>query len=160
MSQQVLQSPQARFYHRHKNEPEFMSVKRARRRSWYRRNIERARIYRKEHYRLHRLEYLARSKARYERDRGKLRMLVLKHYGGENPRCACCPESTLEFLQIDHIDGKKEMGHDRMFSGDKLYRWIVKHQFPSGFQVLCANCNSAKGYYGDCPHRRAMVLVV
>jgi hypothetical protein len=26
------------------------------------------------------------------------------------------------------------------------------NEFPDGFQVLCHNCNLAKGYYGECPH--------
>ena len=34
-----------------------------------------------------------------------------------------------------------------------IYRWLIKHKFPSGIQILCHNCNLAKGYYGSCPHQ-------
>ena len=27
-----------------------------------------------------------------------------------------------------------------------------KNNYPEGFQVLCSNCNFAKGKYGSCPH--------
>jgi hypothetical protein len=83
-----------------------------------------------------------------------LRMQVLEAYGG---RCACCGESTPEFLGVDHIynDGakhRKEVG-----SGSAFYSWLRKRGFPKdGFQLLCHNCNLAKGFYGQCPHARAL----
>jgi hypothetical protein len=80
----------------------------------------------------------------------RLRAEVFVGYGG--PVCACCGEDTPEFLEIDHIDGggtkhRKEIG-------GRLYAWLRRNGFPPGFQVLCANCNVAKGRYGVCPHRR------
>jgi len=60
-----------------------------------------------------------------------------------------------EFLTIDHINGggnkqKQEIGG----AGIKLYLWMKRNNYPSGFQVLCMNCNFAKGKYGICPHQR------
>ncbi len=37
--------------------------------------------------------------------------------------------------------------------GSVLYSWLKKQGYPPGFQVLCHNCNLAKGYYGACPHQ-------
>jgi len=78
-----------------------------------------------------------------------LRDEVIRAYGGW--RCRCCGETIPEFLQIDHIDGKGAE-HRKEVSGTQLYQWLRRNNFPPGFQVLCANCNFAKGHYGKCPH--------
>ena len=84
------------------------------------------------------------------KSRNKLKDLVFAHYGGAT--CACCKETTYEFLTIDHIEnnGNKQPRNERK----SLYSWLKTHNFPSGFQVLCMNCNWAKGKYGHCPHER------
>jgi len=33
-----------------------------------------------------------------------------------------------------------------------LYLWLEKQNYPEGFQVLCANCNTARTK-GVCPHQ-------
>ena len=90
-------------------------------------------------------------KARRYRD--KLRYEVLSAYGGAPPRCACCGEEYIEFLQIDHIngDGKK---HRKGLDGSDFYVGLRKRGFPKGLglRVLCSNCNFARGHYGYCPH--------
>jgi hypothetical protein len=76
---------------------------------------------------------------------------VLGHYGG---KCTCCGETTYEFLAIDHInnDGAK---HRREVGGSRgLFLWLRRHNYPDGFQILCHNCNCAKAYYGECPHKK------
>ena len=79
------------------------------------------------------------------------------------PTCNCCGVSELDFLNIDHIKGKKEMmrdtyllkiGYNSKRSGKGLNRWLINNNFPRGFQVLCFNCNVAKELYGKCPHKR------
>jgi len=94
--------------------------------------------------------------------RKALRNEILSAYGGA---CACCGESEPEFLSIDHIDesgadhrralGGKQ-GDTRRFSagGEKTYKWLKDRGFPTdGFQLLCMNCNFAKGKLGECPHK-------
>ena len=70
--------------------------------------------------------------------------------------CNCCGEKTYEFLCIDHINGggRKERLNDPQKKGSGLYSWIIKNGFPGGFQILCHNCNMAKGFYVECPHNR------
>lgn len=82
----------------------------------------------------------------------ELRTQVLQAYGG---MCACCGESNYCFLAIDHINGggrvhKRELGG----SNQSIYRFLIKNSFPSGYRVLCHNCNQARGAYGFCPHER------
>ena len=76
------------------------------------------------------------------------RIATLEAYG---KRCQCCGETQLEFLTIDHILGWRATLAPR--SGNRLYRWLRNNSYPEGFQVLCWNCNCAKGIMGGCPHR-------
>lgn len=131
-----------REYHRKRNlaDPEY----RERKKAWKAANPEKV----KENYR-----------KRYERDRErmlavvraytrKLRETVIAGYGG---KCACCPESRYEFMAIDHVNGggRKDVAQ----SGQRaIYRRVIKLGFPPEYQILCHNCNLAKGFYGVCPH--------
>lgn len=78
---------------------------------------------------------------------------TIEEYGG---KCACCGETTLEFLTIDHIDEtgsveRKEVGRS---GGYNFYYWLKKQGYPKdNYQVLCFNCNFAKHAYGKCPHQ-------
>lgn len=79
------------------------------------------------------------------------RSACIKAYGST---CNCCGESKDSFLQIDHIDDDgnihrqtedvKRMG---------LFKWLIRWNFPTGFQILCANCNHSKRVmHGICEH--------
>jgi hypothetical protein len=81
----------------------------------------------------------------------KRRRAVVTHYGG---KCACCGESTFEFLEIDHINNDGAVHRKKIGKGN-TYKWLIANNYPPGFQVLCSNCNHAKGRYGYCPHERA-----
>lgn len=83
------------------------------------------------------------------------RIKVLQHYSSQIPFCACCNENEIKFLCLDHInnDGYRHRKNGKRAAGTELYRLVMKNKFPLDFQVLCHNCNSAKGYYGECPHK-------
>jgi hypothetical protein len=87
--------------------------------------------------------------------RSKIRWEALMHYSDGRLVCACCGESEYDFLSIDHIQGggTKQRKEQRAI-GQELYYWLKKNEYPEGFQVLCYNCNCAKGFYGMCPHER------
>lgn len=83
-----------------------------------------------------------------------IREEVLVAYGGKRPICRCCKESTKEFLAIDHKNGggSKHLKELKL-RGSGFYRWLKQNGFPKkDFQILCHNCNFAKGRYGQCPH--------
>ena len=69
------------------------------------------------------------------------------------PCCACCGEYIVEFLSIDHVDGRKVLEHGTSMMGTRLYYWARRNDYPPTLQVLCFNCNCAKGSYGICPHK-------
>lgn len=79
----------------------------------------------------------------------------LKAFAAYGSVCSCCGETDPMCLAIDHINGggnahKREIGHGI----DGIYSWLIKHNFPSGFQVLCHTCNQAKQLNGNvCPHQ-------
>lgn len=77
---------------------------------------------------------------------------ALRAYSVGEPKCACCGETTYQFLSIDHIEGG---GNEHRRAVGKLYLWLRRNNFPEGFQVLCYNCNFAKGHYGSCPHEES-----
>jgi len=81
------------------------------------------------------------------------RRRVLRHYGG---KCACCSESNLKFLTIDHLLGGG-MQHRKQIKGQHIEAWLEKNEYPEGYQVLCYNCNCGQQYNVDnpgiCPHK-------
>ena len=96
-----------------------------------------------------RLESMRRSNGAL---RLRRRRQALEAYGG---KCACCGVSEEVFLVIGHVDGyestrKTELGLKS--SSSALYHWLEKQNYPEGFQVLCANCNTARTK-GVCPHQ-------
>ncbi len=85
--------------------------------------------------------------------RQKQKKMVMEHYGG---CCACCGETRIEFLAIDHIHGDGNKHRAEMGSGGRIYRWLIQNNYPTDrFRVLCHNCNFSLGHYGYCPHNVA-----
>lgn len=102
---------------------------------WRKNNLDRAK------------EITNKSKKKYEE---RMKKLVFAHYG---KKCACCGESQIDFLTIDHINGNGRKHRKKI--KEKICVWLVKNKFPKGFQVLCFNCNW--GRYknkGICPHKK------
>jgi hypothetical protein len=81
------------------------------------------------------------------------REMVIKNYGN---KCVCCGEKNYYFLSIDHINGGGNKHRKEI--GGNFYGWLIRNKFPKGFQVLCYNCNFAKGHYEKCPHELIKIL--
>lgn len=80
---------------------------------------------------------------------------AIEHYGGVPPKCACCGERHVEFLTIDHIHGGGTKHRRQLVHGSgATYRWLRDQNWPSGFRVLCINCNYSRGLFGYCPHEK------
>lgn len=106
--------------------------------------MEKAAERQRERTREYTLEMATKRKAK----RVALRQEVLEHYGN---KCVCCNETEPMFLNIDHINGGGT-AHRRQLHIDSIYKWLKRNSYPDGFQILCANCNGAKGHYSECPH--------
>lgn len=91
----------------------------------------------------------------YERDqRQKAKLLVFQHYGGTNPKCVCCGESTSAFLTFDHTNGGGNKHRRKDPSARHIIYWLKAHNFPTEFQILCWNCQHGKRINGVCPHKK------
>ena len=101
---------------------------------------------RKNYYENH--EAQLATKKRY---RDKVRQEVLEAYGR---KCACCGESEEMFLALDHVNGRDTTAPRSRRAGTGLYKQARDAGFPASYQLLCHNCNCAKGYYGSCPHKK------
>src|SRR6266567_2996263 len=84
------------------------------------------------------------------RYRAGLRTAVFGYYGWT---CACC--GSTRHPTIDHVSGDGGSHREELFgvrSGNafNLYRWLIKNNFPDGFQTLCRRCNSSKRDHDHC----------
>ncbi len=130
---------------------------------------EKAQIYGKKYYAEHRDEIRDKKKKEYKSQRGskdKAYLTLLKkrriHYKGYaikakmnfvemyGKACSCCGESIMEFLTIEHILGQS--GVKNKEKSTKAYIKATKEYRPDLYEILCYNCNNAKGQYGRCPH--------
>ncbi len=104
---------------------------------------------------IHNAEFKRLSKLRDK----KLKSEVFSHYCNGFPRCMCCGETQIKFLTLDHInnDGGKFRKEIRV-TGRNFYRWLKARDFPKEImlQLLCFNCNCAKGAFGICPHKEIL----
>jgi hypothetical protein len=90
--------------------------------------------------------------AYYRAKRKEFKRLVIDHYSNGTMACADpfhkhLPNdpflADIRDLQIDHINGggnKERKSH----KGSTLFAWLIRHNYPEGYQVLCANCNWVK----------------
>ena len=126
----------------------------------YQNDKERILAHIKEYYQKNREKILSRNREHYQKRREfariyryNIKIEVLAHYSHGDTKCACCGEKEIAFLTIDHInnDGSK---HRKSLKIHHLYHWLKRNNFPENFQVLCYNCNCAKGHFGYCPHQK------
>lgn len=145
-----------------RDSPEYKEVGRLKHnayiRAYYRANKAKVLAQQKKRREKNHEEYLAKKRVYSKVYRQKKRREAIAAYGD---CCACCGETIPEFLGIDHMnnDGGKHIveryGGKKRLGGLSLYRWLKDNGYPPGFQILCHNCNMAKGFYGSCPHQRS-----
>lgn len=86
----------------------------------------------------------------------RIRLEVLNHYTNNNIHCQCvgCTETHIEFMTIDHMNNSGWEHRKSEPSAKYIYHWLRNNNYPSGFQVLCMNCNHSHGVRGYCPHNK------
>jgi len=69
--------------------------------------------------------------------------------------CKCCGENRPGLLTMDHIDNNGAE-HRKIYNIRSIYQWLIKSNFPDGFQTMCFNCNCARGHSSNnkCPHEK------
>jgi hypothetical protein len=70
---------------------------------------------------------------------------VLSRYGQEG-KCVCvkCGFTNISALSIDHINGNGTEHRKEVGRGEAFYSWLIKNNFPEGYQTLCMNCQFVK----------------
>jgi hypothetical protein len=110
-----------------------------------------------------------------KRERARLKLGMLNEFGG---KCMCCGEAHPYFLSLDHVknDGAKqrqtreirwavkhgveiEKPEGPRYNNQQIYRLARRMGWPKDeFQLLCMNCNFAKGHFGECPHKAGVTV--
>lgn len=72
-----------------------------------------------------------------------LKLSCFDAYGG--PVCKHCGFTDHRALNLDHIAGGGNIEREAS-SSNTIYLKLKKLNYPPGYQVLCANCNSIKKY--------------
>lgn len=80
--------------------------------------------------------------------KARIKIRVIYHYSFgtmrcQNPKCEVSGgASDIRCLTIDHLTGG---GRKHRQEIDKnIYYWLIKNNFPEGFQILCMNCQFIK----------------
>ena len=90
----------------------------------------------------------------------KAKLDVLTHYANGVPKCNCRSEAQIAFLTIDHIVPiRRKRDKDGNRNGVLHYAKLRMQGYPTGFQVLCFNCNCAKAANPVCPHQQMLTAI-
>ena len=101
---------------------------------------EKYRAYHREYSRQYNEEgYGLIRRERIQKYRHIMKLKVLIHYGF---KCAMCGYENIDALTVDHINDDGYLQYES--GGHTLYRWLIKNNYPPGFQILCANCQMIK----------------
>lgn len=112
-------------------------------RAYYKRNKERIKAQNKAYQQQH-PERVAiwneHTRERFE----FVKMKVFAHYSGGIPKCLYCNIIDMDVLCLDHIENNGKEDRRIRGTGHRLFAKLIKEKFPSGYQVLCFNCNRKK----------------
>jgi hypothetical protein len=139
----------------------------AKRREWRNRNKQNINAYAREYRILHKkeckeaIQKWRKNKSIHVKNYNKAwlrlrRLRIISHYSNGKSCCYRCGNTDLRVLSIDHINsGGCKHTKELIKQGTNLYTWIIKNNFPSGFQILCMNCQWIKRYEKqEIPHQR------
>ena len=127
---------------------------------WRLKNKDKVKLQRKRHNILHReeirdynkkwkLKNLDKVKLSSKKDQlrrtKKLKLMVLSYYSNGLLTCKQCGFSDIRALSIDHINGGGAI-HRKTMKGTSFYSYLIKENYPEGYQVLCMNCQFIKAF--------------
>jgi len=98
---------------------------------WFQKNKNKWKKYQQKYNKENKIKNNRRAKKYQEKNK----IEAMSHYSKGTLQCKHCHIKGLEFLNIDHIHGRKT---------NDSYLSLIKRNFPPGLQVLCFNCNLIK----------------
>ena len=85
-----------------------------------------------------------RKHSKYDKKRrAKIKSDVIYHYSNGTMKCKC-GYSDIGALCLDHIKNDGAKDRRQRVAANRLYLWLIKNDYPKGYQVLCFNCNQIK----------------
>lgn len=102
-------------------------------------------------YHIYYLNNYRKINARSRRTQYRNKITVIKHYSPDmscqNPKCLV-PSGCRDMrcLSMDHINGggTRHVDEIKKHGTSTLYAWLIKNNYPKGYQVLCMNCQFIK----------------
>jgi len=96
--------------------------------------------YKRQYQQLHNPEIRESRRKKYHAER----MEIIAHYSNGQECCQGCGCSDVRVLTVDHIknNGNEHRALDP--SANKIYKWLLRNGLPTGFQILCWNCQFIK----------------
>jgi hypothetical protein len=76
-----------------------------------------------------------------------IKLFIFQIYSNGTMKCKKCGYDNVDALSIDHINNNGAEHRKRigiLNGGQEFYMWLIKNKFPSGYQVLCLNCQMIK----------------
>lgn len=78
----------------------------------------------------------------------KIKLIIFSHYSIKDIKCAIhhihFPKekeiTDLRCLSINHINGNGHLHRKKVGNGTHFYLWLIKHNFPDGYNIICMNC--------------------
>ena len=87
-----------------------------------------------------------------ERNRSKeIKAQLFNIYGN---KCKCCGETEIAFLTLEHKLGDRVEHLKQVGNNTNMWKDAIENVDHERFEILCMNCNWAKGQFGYCPHER------
>ena len=69
------------------------------------------------------------------------RLKTMRRYSPDL-KCAKCGFSDTRALSFDHINGGGRKHRKEV--GGRIWYWLIKNNYPDGYQILCMNCQFIK----------------
>lgn len=120
---------------------------------------EKQKEYQRNYYEIHKEILYGRKNEHHRKWILNIKIKVLSHYGLNNKLCCVkCGHDNITALTIDHINGGgiKHRKKDKLF-GSIFYIWLIKNNYPEGYQTLCMNCQLIQNFLRNSyslPHSR------
>ena len=118
---------------------------------YYQENKERLNRYLRDWYKEHKEElnrkrkspeYIAHKNELRRKWRFRMKTKLFNAYGGA--KCKNCGITDMRVLDLDHLDNNGCQERKKLGGTEKLFFYLIKNNFPPGYQILCRNCNWIK----------------
>lgn len=109
----------------------------------YHKNIEKYQKQKRVYYLKNKTEIQKKTSKYYQTWKTYNKYLAVFHYTNGKMCCETCGETIMELLTVDHINGGGSK-HRKLIGSRNIHVWLRRNNYPTGFQILCYNCNMVK----------------